>query len=286
MTSWSPAKDANFPVFGQLLLRQGDLWVRKLFVEADRSLDDKQHEPRLIENVFESLKSVSVGIERRWCFPFEFHGDAARFEGEVDVVSAYSGLSSKFASEHLSEMTLVAAADEIGVPYGCNGGISTLNPPVALPVSKADRHAGFFESFGKYSSGSAVFGRETAKRLTSEILLRDRLNLGNDDFRGTSCSSDVIRRRANSDFVPDSFANYEFANSHQFADRLEAFPFLVELDHVIDIESVIYSGHVYDLQTYSKWYSVSGIIVHNCTVVTEFGMDESEAQALIGDFYE
>lgn len=43
---------------------------------------------------------------------------------------------------------------------------------------------------------------------------------------------------------------------------------LVEIDRVIEIERISFSGHVYNLQTAMGWYVAEGIVTHNCTCVS------------------
>jgi hypothetical protein len=53
-------------------------------------------------------------------------------------------------------------------------------------------------------------------------------------------------------------------DSKLFGNLFDAFPGLVQLDRVINVETDEFSGHIYDLSTKSHWYSANGIITHNC----------------------
>lgn len=58
----------------------------------------------------------------------------------------------------------------------------------------------------------------------------------------------------------------------------------VVLDHIVDVRTVVYDGHVYNLQTDVGWFTAEGIIVHNCQcdieIVTNLDMvpDDGEGE--------
>lgn len=76
-------------------------------------------------------------------------------------------------------------------------------------------------------------------------------------------------------------------------DAKQRFPRCVSFDEVVEVRNVEFSGHVYDLQSDYGCIaagdpgSCNNVVVANCfcTTVTEFGMDDAEAQSIIGDFY-
>jgi hypothetical protein len=84
-------------------LKEGDRLVK--YIGEDQtasSCNDKQHAPSIVEEVFRSLKNISGIIapkQEATTSAFDFHGDAERFQGNIEVVGSYSQLPSNGISE-------------------------------------------------------------------------------------------------------------------------------------------------------------------------------------------
>jgi hypothetical protein len=48
------------------------------------------------------------------------------------------------------------------------------------------------------------------------------------------------------------------------ANLLDAHAGIIKADYIISVDRVIYSGHVYNLETVEGWYCANGIVTHNC----------------------
>lgn len=141
---------ANHPVLTVMgLVAAGDLTEGQHLLhyvgkdEPALSGDNEQHAPAVVEEVFRALLDISGTIsapEKVRCTSLDFHGDAARFEGEVEVVGSYGKLRGDtvangpqgFAQGDLvrSDMQLLPEAGGGGTNAGLDGSFAPERRPV------------------------------------------------------------------------------------------------------------------------------------------------------------
>jgi len=66
-----------------------------------------------------------------------------------------------------------------------------------------------------------------------------------------------------------STSNNSITHTKSFSETIFGLPLDVVADEIIDIRYDNFSGHVYDLQTFPSFYTVNGVVVHNCRCVLE-----------------
>lgn len=94
-----------------------------------------------------------------------------------------------------------------------------------------------------------------------------------DDMRNVELGAD--RGVSLLGFIPDGntirdqyLSDGHWGNSNDVGNVFEALPTGVELDYVIAVECVEYSGHVYNLETEQGIYCADSIVTHNCRSTT------------------
>lgn len=60
------------------------------------------------------------------------------------------------------------------------------------------------------------------------------------------------------------FTNFIMPMSDNGANLLDTHAGIIKADYIISVDRVIYSGHVYNLETVEGWYCANGIVTHNC----------------------
>lgn len=219
-------------------LREGDHLVRYrdgVEQSVTRGIDG-DYQPATAREIFE-LASVNGPLlsGRVPTSPVQFHGDAARFDGDVDVVATHRELG----RDHCA-----------AICQNRNGGdffgrLVRQAPLLAL------------RDFDAMLLGLrlAAYGRVCGVREAEAIL------------SGRVPHTDVHRLASVTLADPDLAEpsnNGAACDAHLLSYGLDRFAAFVHLDEVVGFDRKFYSGHVYDLQTASGAYVADGLIVHNC----------------------
>jgi phage gp29-like protein len=200
---------------------------------------DEHHEPAEAEKVFGALSEL-VETGRIRCVSSDFHGEAERFAGDVDVVGSYWKLpsddESAFAEkrdEFVLEQSTNATHGESNRRTLALGSDSTSSGPPSSAALPLDRSAVDLQSgplvtlrFGLISQRDSSLAQCVADNLSGDAKLVGQL----------------LERGAGS----------------------------VSLDKVIEVREFDWSGHVYDFQSETGWVVADGIVASNCrcTVVS------------------
>jgi hypothetical protein len=263
------------------LVREGDYVVRR--VGRHRAVDGGPHEgdrPALIEDVWRS-----VGVSRLIRVPLateDFHGDGA--QNEVEIVRPDGDLSPVGDVSFTQPARKRPLVDrEFGRAHFAAGGVLTPGFPGRPPstvglVGGADlgqtvfgghlcraHQAGLRSASGRYAVGGEYLsdGAPLSDVLASYSQLGHAVGVVPDDVIVGEVSPGASPGR----FDPPAV---EFAGQGRAAyadlgrrllDRLSG---QVELDRVVEIRRVDYSGHVYNLHTGEGWYQSNNYIVSNC----------------------
>lgn len=194
----------------------------------------EQQEPTLAENIFRAL-AKRMRVQTTGTISLDFHGEAQRFIGDVEVVGSYGNLLlNKQASfeEHARQLVLeqasfrkVAGSDLRSE----NALLQRLYPSRRCPVCSSGLSSsvlgGTFEPQHILSFGLAAQANSS--------LIECRAESGS---RNAQLPSELIDRGAG----------------------------LVSLDKVIDTRENDYLGHVYDFETTTGWIVASNIVTSNC----------------------
>lgn len=305
----STASGQNLPLTGNHPVLTSRGWVpANLIQESDhvvRStlpngavglvIPDHHEVPSRIEDVWDAL-SMSV-FARMPTSPEDFHGDGQH--GYVDVVRADSTLRDGWVRQPLGEQVVESElASRVGVaqrfnvkgtpalvdlrnstlpsgPMGFGRLSQTLlrghpaSSHQARLASAATLHPRSYQPLGDCSSTDSVFARE-----------------GQFAGPGLVGADDIGHRQFDTprwDAPGDSFS---METSEGYASRgldlLDRLASQVELDRVVEIRRVQWSGHVYSLTSSEGWHSANSLIVSNCDCI---GIPSSEnvAGSLVTD---
>ena len=194
--------------------------------------------PIVIEDVFTAFsKSPSVFATSVPTASEDFHGDAKRIIGQVDVVGTNRLLADEIKS----------ALFQHGLQFDF------------VPTDIMFNHS----MLSGLSDSTFMFGRFTDAPNSvissgGQSFAVDRVGSTHSDIHtfGSVAGCDVIDKQP----TPDCSSGY----TESFGQGQFAFPVGVSFDKIVDIEFGYYSGHVYDLQSLEGLYVIDGIIVHNC----------------------
>ena len=330
-------------------LKAGDYVFRKVGVGL--SAKDEQNKPTLIEDLFESIRSISSVVERTRPLPFQFHGDAEFGQGEIETAVSDIMLTDPISTERLQngeKCKFMFAASKLHgtTDFGSMIGRGVLPPDILglgvcseKPIfvqESLNRGPGNPQSFRNFDLTPSI----SIRGKSGVLVERDtELEIG-PAFFGFGCSTDMnicgSQSAANGPSIAienhtylcggfsvgvqlDDLVNVEgnsfadlgsadhglgqvsSADSQSFkslqngmgvavedlGDFGGTLSIAVELDQLVSVNiDSVWHGFVYDLQTGSGLYSASTIIIHNCTVITEFGMDDDAAKQEIEDYYQ
>ncbi len=285
------------------LIKEGDEVVRSTRPEGAAAIVVPDHDqvPSRIEDVWGSLRMR--GLVRVESSPEDFHGDGQ--DGEVDVVRAdgslNDGMLSAFA-EHIEQEHLTLAPG-LTLPFDGQGPAEFLNlrdaahsggsvgrlglipslglaePGVAHHPGFAHAtpvHSGFRQYTGDWSAGNTVLAGEPILGGSVEVLLDDL-------FDGQF--SNLPRWNAPGDTFALETADGYSAVGRDLLERLSG---QVELDRVVKVRRVQWSGHVYSLNSSEGWHVANSLIVSNCDCehVAVTGRKSAEDAGLISDPYD
>ena len=261
------------------LIEEGDEVVRSTRAEGASALVVPDHDqvPARIEDVWDAL-SVS-GFDRVESSTEDFHGDGQ--DGEVDVVRADGSLRDRVLAslrEHAHEEGLAVAGARpllldrqcasqlFSLRHGARSGGTVrggdLRSLVGVAEASVADHSCFAHAASR-DSGFSEYARYWSSRysvLTSEPVLGSALEvLPNDGFGGQL--ADSPRWDAPGDaFVVETREGYA-AVGRDLLDRLAG---QVQLDRVVEVRRVQWSGHVYSLNSSEGWHVANSLIVSNC----------------------
>lgn len=205
----------------------------------DKSLgnpDDKENPPT-IKDVFEMLSDLGV----RETMPLaseDLHGDARWVDGDVDVIRPKGSLRSNMQAKITKgrgQFQLISGDTESSLLTG--------NSPLGLSGERVCPASG-----GSPCSLKLALDSIRAPGLDSLPLQPLRL--------GVAADMDSL--------VPELSSESYTKDSGKLRELIHRHPSLIELDPIIEIRPIKYSGHVYDLQTDSGYYVASGVFIHNC----------------------
>lgn len=264
------------------LLQEGDEVVRSTRPEGATPLivPDHHNVPSLIEDVWGAF-SVH-GLDRMPTTAEDFHGDGQ--QGEVDVVYADRslgscrvaslgqqsaqfgfasglGLASKFLFERTSMLLDLWGSTHAGRTVGGSGlglplvGAHLLGPDDAGFASSSAFHSSFPEPSGDHVSGYAV--------LLAEGELAGAVEVGGGDLVNGKLQRLPRWDAPGSAFTVETREGYA-SRGRDLLDRLSG---QVELDRVVELRRIEWSGHVYSLTSVEGWHIANNLIVSNCDCI-------------------
>ncbi len=219
-------------------LRKGDHLVsssrpESVAVRVDRDFDQI---PSSAEDLFCSLRSASILAPSKMSGAVDFHGDAAFFDGDVDVVNADRLLENRKPSA-------------LRKPKGHFQFIPRSSDTLLL-----DRQSALNSGMERVlCAPSSRMGRSGA----GLALLRRNPVIANKSSTRLVSQWDASPTQPPHDGAP---SDTEFVT--KFSRALSG---LVSDDELVDVGHRVWSGHVYDYSTQVHWYAANGIFVHNCT---------------------
>lgn len=251
----------------------------------------EQHAPAPIDQVFGALRERGV-VCPLWPVPDDFHGDAVRMRGEVDVVGSDGILLGKAHAAH-GEQLIRRALGDTGHPddafvencardlsLGLAAGDAPAGRLVAragLPLSGSGVHStpleplciGLAASLNTSLRKPAGDDRAADAEFIGKLLLGVSSEVSSRDGRGSDVGPVVpVSGLESGELEAPSHAVSGHADG--VADPVNGAQPFVELDEVVGIDRVSWVGHVYDLESPHGWLAAGGIITSNCrcSVVT------------------
>ena len=259
-------------------IRQGDELIC-YGTKSERTLStcDENDAPTKAEEVFGSLAHASQPAITRPCGD-DFHGEAASFVGEVDVVGSYGELARR------REAARGQGASDLGLvlPH-------TLRPGVGHAMDSGSAE-GLPEPCGGHLRPSLSADSMTEPRLSESapLVLRpggttDR-GVGGGDLCGPLVAGHPaplqplrVGPAAKLDAtLLERSAKHIAADVSLVTDLLQRFASDVSLDQVIEVREFDYSGHVFDFESSHGWVIGNGIFASNCRC-TLTAISEEEA---------
>lgn len=264
------------------LLEEGDEVVRSTRPEGATPLivPDHHQVPSLIEDVWGALRVG--GLERMPTTAEDFHGDGQN--GEVDVVYAdrtLLGGREPALAEHAVELGLArgirfpgeferegaAVLPDLRYPAHSGGPVSgsglrlpllgghLCRPDEASLAAVSTFNARLLEAARNDVTGDAV--------LPAERVFAGAAEISGHDFIDRQIASFPRWDAPGGAFSVETAEGYT-SRGRDLLDRLSS---QVELDRVIELRRVEWSGHVYSLTSAEGWHSANSLIVSNCDCI-------------------
>lgn len=191
--------------------------------------------PATIEQIFASLsKSGSVTSVSVPASPEDFKGDGFSIQGNIDIVSADSFLSSNIDASLLESFkNLVFSESQLSGSFVKCSDLSSML--FALTLAS--------DGIMSIDSLTSLF---SCGHLTREQFV-GLFNVSDYDLRVKKATADDIS-----------------GDIEALSDAIRGFSSLISVDNVIDVKVENFSGHVYDLSTESTSYISNSIISSNC----------------------
>ena len=197
---------------------------------------DIDRAPAVFEELYESLASSGV---RQWAAgrKVDFHGDGCR--SEVEIIRTQRELSFERHASLLDkklQLFLELAADLSRFGESLGAGLQTLR-------------------YGLQTSGPAAYGvmgsgGELTSPFWSELLMAKAHRFATRSYRDT--------------LLDKSSTKSALADAVLFGKGLDTFAGDVSFEKIVKVRRTDFSGHVFNLETGSGWYTANGIIVSNC----------------------
>ncbi len=214
-------------------IRKGDN-VASYCIENEGALSapgNKYDSPMTAEQVFAAL-AESLGSSRTKPQAGDFHGEAKRFDGEIEVVGSYGkllGNNESAGDQGIRDLSFVNA----DAPAAASGSLGKLG--LAADATSAGS-MGSSELTPAFSGAHAGPLDELRLRLVSQL-------------------DAVLLERSAESIATDLELDGE---------RVQGDSAAVLLDEVVDVVELDLSGHVYDFETSQGWLVADGIIASNC----------------------
>lgn len=242
---------------------------------------DIQHKPISIENIFQSVASVPTRIERSRRFAFQFHGDAEHGQGEVEAVVVDIKLPLPSAAEilqnRLKQRLELAACKLSRATRLCDTPSTTRLPRQLLSSVIGPKYAVTPQNPLNDGPRHSMLRGDGNLPFASKIRGNDGLLI--DDSASVQVHSSThrfgVRAKLHSGSMEPLFNYAAVAPNHlrDLAARLALID--VQPDEIVHVNVIKrFAGHVFDLQTTRGMYQASGIVVHNCTLISGLSADE------------
>ena len=261
------------------MVGEGDYVVRSTLSQGAAPLVIPNHHqvPALVEDVWRSLGMG--GLLRMPTSPEDFHGDGVH--GEVDVVLADGALARRGLSSigeplphelladalgGLAEFYAQGSADKFDLRRGAATGCFVCGiglRPALLGGHLRDAHKARLAATSALHAGVLEDALDWASRdpmLLGERVLTGSGEVGAGDLLGIDVVGGPRWDAASSAVTVEGRAR----NASLGRDLVERLSGQVELDRVIDVRRVQWSGHVYSLTSSEGWLSANSLIVSNC----------------------
>lgn len=196
---------------------------------------DENNEPATAENVFRSMANAGTSSCAQYA-PVDFHGEAQRMVGDIEVVGTYRNLLVD------AEFSLFEQGCDIVFKASALGGSSVTAVGDGLSMGQRARPGASSPSSGALSNNSFPV------ELHSAPLQSLRL--------GASAQHDSS--------FPECFSKPVARDVDLFSELVERGSGLVELDEIVDVNVFDFSGHVYDFESNTGWVFGNGIVASNC----------------------
>lgn len=271
------------------LLEQCDDVIKPVAYGCDIVESDVNELGASIEQVFDFMASA-IPLSSSRGSEFDFHQDGS--ESDVDTVFSEGFLSSDFVSRFLER------TEKLGFSRACvDVDMSALDPSGAHKSAIVWVLRSAYRSMRARRKGESFLGAElahpdqaglAARSPWDEVLLkysgdhsarnaefickRKLANPGSvkvADVALWKIGEFVVCRVANSSGSIDSPGAEFFAEVVRVAPEADAYFFesdagLYQRFGVVEKRSCEFSGHVYNIQTETGWYSANGVVSHNC----------------------
>jgi len=264
------------------LLQEGDEVVRSTRPEGATPLvvPDHHEVPSLIEDVWGALGVH--GFDRMPTTAEDFHGDGQ--QGQVDVVYADRALASSCMAPSAEHLVELGFADGLGLTGefavecasifldlwdSAHAGSAVGGGGLGLPLvgahllgandarfaSAAALDSGLHEASCDHVPGDAV--------LLPEGELAGSIEVGGDDLTYGEVAGLPRWDAPGAPFGMETREGY----ASRGRDLLERLSGQVQLDRVVELRRVEWSGHVYSLTSVEGWHSANNLIVSNCDCI-------------------
>jgi hypothetical protein len=262
---------------------------------------DFNKSPSPVEKVFSSLAFSGLTVRKIMPMAVDFHGDEKFFNGDIQIVRPDSFLRGQFdtllrqpnaqnkisSTGQLKRLFVRLGAPLLAFGRGfltahgdiCFGSNRALFGYAHVGITKSKRlslGSQFFSSFNNFffemSARDFKFNACIFHRGSSDIFLNSRANISVSLLGINPANLGICSKLTASSDHPS--AKSHCTDPNLFRNLSDAFPGLIEADHIISIHTQRYMGaHVYDLSTDCRWYLANGIVTHNCVIAG--GMHES-----------